>query len=55
MNRPAPVKADNLFLLLFNAVRRRRVPIALRIVSHSLLLVGVIMLVSAWFLNLQLR
>lgn len=55
MNRPAPVKPDNFFLLLFNAVRRRRVPISLRIVSHSLLLVGVVMLVSAWFLNLQLR
>ncbi|HYQ38319.1 MAG TPA: histidine kinase [Pseudomonas sp.] len=55
MNRPAPVKPDNFFLLLFNALRRRRVPIALRIVSHSLLLVGVVMLVSAWFLNLQLR
>ena len=55
MNRPAPVKPDNFFILLFNALRRRRVPISLRIVSHSLLLVGVVMLVSAWFINLQLR
>ncbi|MBV2133645.1 histidine kinase [Pseudomonas sp. MAP12] len=55
MNRPAPVKPDNFFVLLLNALRRRRVPIALRIVSHSLLLVSLVVLVCAWVLNMQLR
>ena len=40
MNRPAPVKPDNFFLLLFQALRQKRIPLALRIVSHSLLLVA---------------
>ena len=39
MNRPNSVKPDNFFLLLFNALRQRRIPLALRIASHSLLLV----------------
>jgi len=40
VNRPTSVKPDNFFLLIFNALRQRRVPIALRIASHSLLLVA---------------
>lgn len=55
MNRPAPVKSDNFFLVLFGALRRRRVPIALRTVSHSLVLVTVVALVFAWVFNLQMR
>lgn len=55
MNRPAPVKSDNFFILLFQALRRRRVPIALRIASHSLILVAVVMLAFAWLFNLQVR
>ena len=55
MNRPAPVKSDNVFLVLFGALRRRRLPIALRTVSHSLILVSVVMLVFAWVFNLQMR
>lgn len=55
MNRPAPVKSDNFFLVLFAALRRRRLPIALRTVSHSLVLVSVVMLVFAWVFNLQMR
>lgn len=55
MNRPAPVKPDNFFLLLFNALRRRRVPITLRIVSHCLILVMLVMLTFVWVFNLQVR
>lgn len=55
MNRPAPVKPDNLFVLLLNALRRLRVPIGVRIVSHSLLLVVAVMLTFAWVFNLQGR
>ena len=55
MNRPAPVKSDNFFLQLFGALRRRRVPIALRTVVHSLALVSVVMLAFAWVFNLQMR
>ena len=39
MNRPAPVKPDNFFIMIFHALRQRRVPLVLRIASHSLLLV----------------
>ncbi|SDS87109.1 HAMP domain-containing protein [Pseudomonas oryzae] len=53
MNRPAPVKSDNFFLVLFGALRRRRLPIALRTVSHSLALVTVVMLAFAWVFNYQ--
>ncbi|MCQ4346281.1 histidine kinase [Pseudomonas stutzeri] len=55
MNRPAPVPSDNIFIQLLQALRRRRVPIALRIVSHSLVLVSVVMLTFAWLFNLQVR
>ena len=55
MNRPAPVKPDNFFVLLFNALRRRRVPIALRLVSFSLILVTMVMLAFAWVFNLQVN
>ena len=55
MNRPAPVKPDNFFVLLFNALRRRRVPIALRLVSFSLILVVGVMLTFAWVFNLQVK
>ncbi|MFK3825330.1 histidine kinase, partial [Pseudomonas yamanorum] len=40
MNRPTPVKTDNFFLLIFRALRHRRVPIALRIASHNVILVA---------------
>jgi len=55
VNRPAPVKPDNLFVLLFNALRRRRVPIALRLASFSLILVAGVMLTFAWVFNLQVN
>ncbi|OEC34307.1 Uncharacterized membrane protein affecting hemolysin expression [Pseudomonas cuatrocienegasensis] len=55
MNRPAPVKPDNFFLLLFNALRQRRVPLALRIASHSLLLVALALLIYAWVIGMQFK
>lgn len=55
MNRPAPVKPDNFFLLLFRALRQRRVPVALRIVSHSLLLVAMALVIYAWVIGMQFK
>lgn len=48
MTRPTSVKPDNFFLLLFRALRQRRVPIALRLASHSLILVALALLIYAW-------
>ncbi|MDU5676215.1 MAG: hypothetical protein E6023_12605, partial [Pseudomonas aeruginosa] len=45
MTRPTSVKPDNFFLLLFRALRQRRVPIALRLASHSLILVALALLI----------
>ena len=55
MNRPAQVKPDNFFLLLFNALRQRRVPLALRIASHSLLLVALALVIYAWLMGMQFK
>ena len=55
MNRPVQVKPDNFFLLLFNALRQRRVPLALRIASHSLLLVALALLLYAWVMGMQFK
>ncbi|BBT19088.1 histidine kinase [Metapseudomonas otitidis] len=55
MNRPTSVKPDNFFLLIFNALRQRRVPIALRIASHSLLLVALALVIYAWVMGMQFR
>lgn len=55
MNRPAPVKPDNFFILMIQALRRRRIPIGLRIASHSLVLTALVMLSFAWLFNLQMR
>ncbi|SDU26404.1 Uncharacterized membrane protein affecting hemolysin expression [Pseudomonas pohangensis] len=53
MTRPKSVKPDNFFLLLFNAVRYRRIPLTLRIASHSLLLVSLALLICAWVMGMQ--
>jgi uncharacterized membrane protein affecting hemolysin expression len=53
VTRPKSVKPDNLFLLLFNAVRYRRIPLTLRIASHSLLLVSLALLICAWVMGMQ--
>ena len=55
MTRPTSVKPDNLFLLLFNAIRYRRVPLTLRIASHSLLLVSLALIICAWVMGMQFR
>ena len=55
MNRPAPVKPDNFFLLLFQALRQRRVPLVLRIASHSLLLVALALVIYAWVIGMQFK
>ena len=55
MNRPVQVKPDNFFLLLFNALRQRRVPFALRIASHSLLLVALALVIYAWVMGMQFK
>ena len=53
--RPSSVKPDNLFLLLFNALRQRRVPLTLRIASHSLLLVALALVIYAWVIGMQFK
>ena len=55
VKRPAPVKPDNFFLLIFNALRQRRVPLVLRIASHSLLLVALAMVIYAWVMGMQFK
>ncbi|MBF7730978.1 AhpA/YtjB family protein [Pseudomonas sp. N040] len=55
MTRPTTIKPDNFFLLLFNAVRYRRIPLTLRIASHSLLLVGLALIICAWVMGMQFR
>jgi uncharacterized membrane protein affecting hemolysin expression len=55
VNRPAPVKPDNFFLLIFHALRQRRVPLVLRIASHSLLLVALAMVIYAWVMGMQFK
>lgn len=55
MNRPAPVKSDNFFLLLFQALRQKRIPLALRIVCHSLLLVALALVIYGWVIGMQFK
>lgn len=55
MTRPTSVKPDNFFLLLFHALRQRRVPIALRIAIHGLLLVAAALVIYACVMGLQFK
>lgn len=55
MTRPTSVKPDNFFLLLYHALRQRRVPIALRIAIHSLVLVAAALLIYAWVMGMQFK
>ena len=55
MNRPTPVKTDNFFLLIFRALRHRRVPIALRIASHNVILVTLALVIYACVMGLQFK
>ncbi|MHB0765447.1 AhpA/YtjB family protein [Stutzerimonas sp. NM35] len=55
MNRPASVKPDNFFLLIYHALRQRRIPLVLRVVSHTLLLVMLALLIHAWVMGMQFK
>jgi uncharacterized membrane protein affecting hemolysin expression len=55
VNRPAPAKPDNFFIMIFHALRQRRVPLVLRIASHSLLLVALAMVIYAWVMGMQFK
>jgi uncharacterized membrane protein affecting hemolysin expression len=55
VNRPTPVKSDNFFLLIFRALRHRRVPIALRIASHNVILVALALVIYAGVMGLQFK
>lgn len=55
MNRPTPVKPDNFFLMIFRALRQRRVPLALRIASHNIFLVALALVIYACVMGLQFR
>lgn len=55
MNRPSPVKNDNFFVQLFDALRRRRISLGLRIASHSLLLVALTLIIYAWVVGMQFK
>lgn len=55
MNRPASVKPDNFFLMVYRAVRQHRVPLVLRIASHTLLLVALALVIYAWVIGMQFK
>jgi len=55
VNRPTPVKTDNFFLLIFRALRHRRVPIALRIASLNVVLVALALVIYACVMGLQFK
>ena len=55
MNRPASVKPDNFFLMLYRAVRQHRVPLVLRIAAHTLLLVALALIIYAWVIGMQFK
>ncbi|QLF94266.1 histidine kinase [Pseudomonas sp. ABC1] len=55
MKRPSSVKPDNFFLLLYRALFQRRVPLVLRIVSHTLLLVALALAIYAWVMGMQFK
>ncbi|MDD0974278.1 histidine kinase [Pseudomonas fontis] len=55
MNRPTPVKTDNFFLLIFRALRQRRIPLALRIACHNVFLVALALVIYAGVMGLQFK
>ncbi|AHL77033.1 histidine kinase [Stutzerimonas stutzeri] len=55
MNRPVSVKPDNFFLLIYRALRQRRVPLVLRVASHTLLLVALALVIYAWVMGMQFK
>jgi len=55
VNRPASVKPDNFFLLIYRALRQRRIPLVLRVASHTLLLVALALVIYAWVMGMQFK
>ncbi|MFJ2984592.1 MULTISPECIES: histidine kinase [unclassified Pseudomonas] len=55
MNRPTPVKPDNFFLMIFRALRQRRVPLALRIACTNIFLVALALVIYACVMGLQFK
>jgi len=55
VNRPSPVKTDNFFLLIFRALRDRRIPLALRIASHNVILGAMALVIYAVVMGLQFK
>jgi len=55
VNRPTPVKPDNFFLMIFRALRQRRVPLALRIASTNIFLVALALVIYACVMGLQFK
>lgn len=55
MNRPAPLKSDNFFLLIYRALRQRRIPLVLRVAAHTLLLVALALIIYAWVMGMQFK
>jgi len=55
VNRPTPVKTDNFFLMIFRALRQRRVPLALRIATTNIFLVALALVIYACVMGLQFK
>lgn len=55
MKRSAPNSSDNFFVMLFQTVTSRRIPLVLRIASHILLLVALAMVIYAWVMGMQFK
>ncbi|MBB3102489.1 histidine kinase [Azomonas macrocytogenes] len=55
MKRPASVRPDNIILMPYRALRQRRLPLVLRIVCHTLLLVVLALLIHAWSMGMQFK
>ncbi|WP_028695003.1 histidine kinase [Pseudomonas cremoricolorata] len=55
MIRPTPVKPDNFFVMLFRALRQRRVPLVLRIASHTVFMVALALVIYACVMGLQFK
>jgi len=55
VNRPASLKPDNFFLLIYRALRQRRIPLVLRVAVHTLLLVALALIIYAWVMGMQFK
>jgi len=55
VNRPTPVKPDNFFLMIFRALRQRRIPLALRIAFTNIFLVALALVIYACVMGLQFK